>query len=47
MLVLYGVHPRLGDQTQYFTLNEKACALAIAEAWLRKGWKPVLLQKSL
>jgi hypothetical protein len=46
MLVLYGWHPREGELQQFFTLNEKDTALAIAKTWQERNWQPVLLQKS-
>ena len=44
--VLKGEHPKNCPQEQYFTHNEGATAMGIAQDWLRKGWNPVLFSKT-
>lgn len=42
MYVLNGWNRRDGELEQFFTSGEGETALAIAQIWLRKGWRPVL-----
>lgn len=42
LYTLRGTHPVLGEQTSFFTHNEKETAVVIAKAWDAKGWRPVL-----
>lgn len=42
---LKGTHPVEGELYQEFTANERVTALAIAQIWYQKGWRPLLIEK--
>lgn len=42
MYTLIGYHPVSGHIEHYFTLNEYAVAMQVAEAWNGRDWYPLL-----